>query len=203
MRARVSEGRSGGILWLDYEKLLTNKSLERAYFVDSRMGSRCSNRRAGCVRILKATRRTMSHIGSRMERLCMAQMFCAPVGVLWVETMIYSSNGTKHTDLTFNDRILRGKVPARYVKGNGLTRSCELSIRSIFFRRSHEHPTIPSPSKSRDPVPSSYYWKSKRRKDMHLTKNLRNDGESHYLLPGTWSEESEGTWSNLFVCQPA
>ena len=42
----------------------------------------------------------------------MAQMFCAPVGVLWVETMIYSSGGTKHTDMTFNDRIL-----AKYVKG--------------------------------------------------------------------------------------
>ena len=47
----------------------------------------------------------------------MAQMFCALVGVLWVETMIYSSSGTKHSDLTFNDRILRGKGLAKYVKG--------------------------------------------------------------------------------------
>ena len=51
-------------------------------------------------RMGKGTKGNMSHLGNRMRRLCMAHVFCTLVGVLWVETIIYSSSGTKHTDLT-------------------------------------------------------------------------------------------------------
>ena len=60
------------------------------------------------------------------------------------------------------------------------------------LRRSNGHPT----TNPKDPLPSPYYRKGKRWKDIHPTKSLWNNGQPQYL-PGIW----EGTWFKLFVCE--
>ena len=57
--------------------------------------------------------------------------------------------------------------------------------------------TNPS-SNSKGPIPGPYHRKGECRKDIHITKSLWHNEESHYL---PWKGKGEGTWSKIYVCK--